>query len=104
MTQDQIVVVLAAVFGYLQQFLRGFKWYNDRETFLFALGLGIVGAFWIAPANVTWQAITFSAVSLALTIVGATAATSAITKSVAIAPKFNEYAAPPANPPSGGIK
>ena len=95
MTQDQLAIVLAGVLGYAQQFLRGFKWYNDTETFAFALVLGIVGAFMVAPTTATWQMIAFSALSLTLTIMGGTAVATGLSHVSPLAPKFNQYSGPP---------
>jgi hypothetical protein len=94
MNETQVAVVLAAVFGYAQQWLRGFKQYNDGWTLFVSVALAVLGAFWIAPAAVEWKALTWSAAGIFLQIMGGTGighmAAQANTP-VMLAPKYNSF-------------
>lgn len=96
MTQNEVVLLLAWFFGYLQQFLRAFKWYNDGVTLAISIALGTLGQFWIGGAALAdARSFTFGAVTIAMAILGGTSVATMAAQNTngRLAPKFNQFGA-----------
>ncbi len=95
MNQNEVALLLAAFLGYAQQWARGYRWYNDGVTLFVSLGLGGLGALWIAPADVhDFKALSWTAAGIALQLLGGTKLgnmAAQVNSPVMLAPKFNQF-------------